>query len=542
MHRLAECERTGARAPLNQQQAAARPAFDYRLPLIPGLVAQHGRWQRDKIAIAFGPERLTWAEFDAATTRIANGLLAQGLAPGDRIALLMENGVEMVEVIFGAMKAGVCVVPLNLSVSDGAAAAMIHDSGARALAATLNECVRFDAIAKSSLPDFGGFKLGVGPPDGSWADYSSWRDRQSAIAPSVALDPDGECNIIYSSGTTSQPKGIVHSHRCRYDTAFDLAVALRYHSGAVVLSSLGLYSNISWVAMLCTALTGATLTVMPQFSAAALADHIEQHRVTHGVFVPVQLQRLLALEGVENRDFGSLETIMVCGSPLAPPIKKAARDLLGCELIELYGLTEGLITTLAPEDFDRKLASAGKPLPGVELKLIDERGEEVKPGESGEIVGASRFLMTGYHQRPEATAEATWTNVDGRRWLRTGDIGRLDEEGFLYIVDRKKDMILSGGQNIYPADIELVMCAHEGVGEVAVIGVPSEQWGETPFAVVVPRANAALDALALKQWTNARVGKQQRISGVALRTSLPRNANGKVLKRELRNEYGSAAR
>ncbi len=455
------------------------------------------------------------------------------------MAVLMHGGVEMVEVMFGAMRAGVCVAPLNLSVADSAAAAMIADSGARAIAASVDQCARFDAMARTASLGGISLKLGLSPPTLDWTDYVSWRDRQSAASPAVLVDPASECNIIYSSGTTSLPKGIVHTHQCRYDTAFDLAVALRYHSGAVVLSSLGLYSNISWVAMLCAVLCGATLTIMPQFSAAALADRIERQRVTHGVFVPLQLQRLLELEGVHARDFSSIETIMVCGSPLAPSIKKAARDLLGCNLIELYGLTEGLITTLAPEDFDRKLSSVGKPLPGVELRLIDDQGREVTPGASGEIVGTSRFLMSGYLNRPDATAEATWVHPDGSRWLRTGDIGRLDEEGFLHIVDRKKDMILSGGQNVYPADIELVMCEHEGVAEVAVIGVPSKQWGETPFAVVVPRTNVALDAQTLEQWTNARVGRQQRISGVAFRASLPRNPNGKVLKRELRNEYAT---
>jgi acyl-CoA synthetase (AMP-forming)/AMP-acid ligase II len=171
------------------------------------------------------------------------------------------------------------------------------------------------------------------------------------------------------------------------------------------------------------------------------------------------------------------------------------------------------------------------------LRILGEDDREVPPGMPGEIVGCSRLVMEGYHNRPDATAEATWTDEHGRRWLRTGDIGRLDEEGFLYIVDRKKDMILSGGQNVYPADIESVMQGHPDVAEVAVIAVPSERWGETPLAVVVPRSGAPSDAAALVAWTNERVGRQQRISGVVLRDSLPRNPNGKILKRELRAEY-----
>jgi acyl-CoA synthetase (AMP-forming)/AMP-acid ligase II len=328
----------------------------------------------------------------------------------------------------------------------------------------------------------------------------------------------------------------VHSHGCRMHWATDLALALRYHSGAVTVCSLGLYSNISWAAMLSTILVGGTLVVMPSFSPADFVEVVERHGVTHGGFVPVQFQRLLDAPESETRRLHSLQAIMCCGSPLAPALKRATRERLDCELIELYGLTEGLITTLAPEDFERRIESVGKPIPGQRLRILGDDDREVPPGMPGEIVGSGRLVMEGYHNRPEATAEATWTDEQGRRWLRTGDIGRLDEEGFLYLVDRKKDMILSGGQNVYPADIESVMLGHPDVAEVAVIAVPSERWGETPLAVVVPRAEARVDAEALVAWTNERVGRQQRISGVVLRDSLPRNANGKILKRELRAE------
>jgi acyl-CoA synthetase (AMP-forming)/AMP-acid ligase II len=319
--------------------------------------------------------------------------------------------------------------------------------------------------------------------------------------------------------------------------ATDLALALRYHSGAITLCSLGLYSNISWAAMLATIRVGGTLVIMPAFSAAGMVDLVERHGVTHGGFVPLQFRRLLELPDLEQRRLSSLQAIMCCGSPLPPDLKRATRDRLGCELVELYGLTEGIITTLAPEDFDRRIESVGKPIPGQRLKLIGDDDREAPPGAAGEIVGCGRLVMEHYHNRPDATAEATWMDAHGRRWLRTGDIGRLDAEGFLYIVDRKKDMILSGGQNVYPADIEAVLQQHPDVADVAVIAVPSEQWGETPLALVVPKPGIAADPAALVVWTNERVGRQQRISGVVLRDSLPRNPNGKILKRELRAEY-----
>jgi acyl-CoA synthetase (AMP-forming)/AMP-acid ligase II len=513
-------------------------SFDVPDVLIPELIAQHARWQPEKPALIEGDRRVSWAELDAATNRIANGLIGLGIARGSRLAVLMENGIETTQVLFAAGKAGISVVPINLSVNDVAVAAMIADSGASVVAASGEQCGRIDALrhGPQALPAL--TLIGHrGPQNGGWIELASWRDTQSPSPPPIAVRPDDECNIIYSSGTTSLPKGIVHSHRCRGDWAADLAIALRYHSGAVTVISLGQYSNISWVCMLCTLLVGGTLVVMPSFTPRTLLGHIDRHRVTHGAFVPVQLQRIVESGEAERFDCSSLEAIMCCGSPLPPEVKRRARDTLGCALIELYGLTEGIITTLAPEDFDRKLESVGKPIPGQQLRLIDDAGREVAHGGSGEIVGLGRLVMSGYHNRPEATREATWTDPEGRRWLRTGDIGRLDEEGFLYIVDRKKDMILSGAQNIFPADIEHVMRGHPDVAEVAVIGVPSEKWGETPFAVVVARAGSNVDTSMLVEWTNARVGRQQRIAGAALRDSLPRNPNGKVLKRELRGFY-----
>jgi acyl-CoA synthetase (AMP-forming)/AMP-acid ligase II len=280
--------------------------------------------------------------------------------------------------------------------------------------------------------------------------------------------------------------------------------------------------------------------IMREFTPGGVFEHVENHRISHGAFVPVQLQRMLEA-GADRHDLSSLETIMCCGSPLPALVKRGIRERLGCELIELYGLTEGIITTLAPEDFDRRVESVGKPIPGQHIRIVGHDDREVSSGEQGEVVGLGRLVMEGYHNRADATAEATWQDAAGRRWLRTGDIGRLDAEGFLYIVDRKKDMILSGGQNIYPADIEAVMREHPAIHDVAVVGVASDRWGETPVAVVVlkgqgPGGVESVTVDELIAFTNARVGKQQRISGVVFRASLPRNPNGKILKRELRRE------
>jgi len=510
--------------------------FDVPSPLLPDVIAQHGQWLGEKAAVVQGTRQLTWRQFDEASNRVAHGLAALGLAANARLALLMSNGIEMVELLFGAGKGVVSAVPINPSVSDAAVAAMILDSGAAAVVASGDHCQRIDRLVAAGKLPATLTRLAVGPAGAGWTDWAAVRDAQPVSRPAIAVRPDAECNIIYSSGTTGLPKGIVHSQRCRMNWATDLAISLRYHSGARTLCTLGLYSNISWVAMLATIFAGGTIVVMEQSAPASIFEHIERHRITHSAFVPVQLQRMLECPEASAHDISSLESIMCCGSPLPTAVKRASRDQLHCDLIELYGLTEGIITVLAPEDFERKLDSVGKPITGQDIRIIDGDDREVPWGTEGEIVGFGRLVMDGYHNRPDATKEATWISPEGTRWLRTGDIGRLDAEGFLYVVDRKKDMIISGGQNLYPADIEAVMRDHPAVAEVAVIGVKDSTWGETPVAVVVLQAAAAIAAEQLVEWTNGRVGKQQRIRSVVFRDSLPRNANGKILKRELRNE------
>jgi acyl-CoA synthetase (AMP-forming)/AMP-acid ligase II len=209
------------------------------------------------------------------------------------------------------------------------------------------------------------------------------------------------------------------------------------------------------------------------------------------------------------------------------------------EFIELYGLTEGLVTILAPEDMPGKVESVGRPCPGQFIAVLDSNDNELPYGEVGEIVGYGRLMMSGYHNNDIENEATTWKHPSGERWLRTGDIGRIDADGFLYLVDRKKDMIISGGQNIYPADIEAILIRHDKVSEVAVIGIDSEKWGETPLAVIVPKSGASAEAGEILAWANAQLGKQQRISGAQFVDELPRNPNGKVLKRELRRRFAT---
>jgi len=510
--------------------------FDATAPLLPEILALNSRWLASDAAVICGDQKLTWQMFHRQACQVANGLRAMGLEHGDRVAVLMSNSAEMVVAMFGVIIAGGVTVPLNTMVAEPGLEAMIEDAGARCVFASADQAERLTGLQQTRNRILHGGWLSTGPAKGQWEDFSDWREAQDADDPAVPLQDDDECIIIYSSGTTGQPKGIVHTHRRRLDWHYDLAIALRYDRASVNLCSIGLFSNISWVGMGCTLLAGGTVVVMPAFNALNWLELVERHRVTHSAMVPVQFQRILEEDDFDDFQLDSIKSLMCCGSPLAPELKSVIMDKLAPQLVELYGLTEGVITTLEPEKARERMASVGKPLMGTDLAIIGDDDQPCPPGESGEIAGRGRILMVGYHDHPDANREVTWTDPNGRRWLRTGDVGWLDEEGYLYLKDRKKDLIISGGQNIYPADIETVMADHPAVREVAVIGIDSPRWGESPFAVIVGNESHA-QAGDLKEWTNALVGKHQRLVGLVFIDELPRNPNGKILKRDLREKY-----
>ncbi len=444
--------------------------------LLPDIVSLHGRWRSKHPAVIDSHASIDWRTFNCRTNQVANGLVSAGCEKGDRVAIIMSNGAAMAEVLIGAIKAGAAVAPLNPTIGDDAIEAMLDDADVKVVAVTEEhrERIRADVLKKLRLRLVSGGE--AASPKG-WRAYTDWREAQAAEPPRFALTRDTVCNIIYSSGTTGQPKGITHTHGARLDWTHDLAHALRYNSGARLLIATGLYSNISWAGMLPTLLLGGTLVIRNSFDALDVLKTIERERITHMSLVPVQYQRLLLHPEFDEHDLTSLQAMMCCGSPLPLHIKQALFEKFACGVIELYGSTEGIITTLAPEEARNRMASVGRPLPGEDLAILDANDKPAASGEPGEVVALSRFAMEGYWNRPEATTEAFWIDGEGRHWLRSGDIGRLDAEGYLYITDRKKDMIISGGQNVYPADLEAVLFGHPDVVDCAVFGIPSESWG-----------------------------------------------------------------
>ncbi|MEJ2534964.1 MAG: long-chain fatty acid--CoA ligase, partial [Gammaproteobacteria bacterium] len=403
----------------------SEPWFEAPAPLLPEILALNGRWLGRKPAVVCGDETVDWAEFHQRLCRVANGLRAQGLEPGQRVAVLMSNGIEMLVTLFGVIVAGGVTVPLNTLVSDRGLRNMIEDAGAFAVIATGDHAPRLEKLRGGDDGDGDAHGpqqwICAGDTPAGWTDWHAWVAKQAADDPALPLADEDECNIIYSSGTTGRPKGIVHTHRRRLDWFYDLAIALRYDRASVNLCSIGLYSNISWAGMGCTLLAGGTVVIMPAFDAGGWLDQVERHGVTHSAMVPVQFQRILDEPGFDDARLGSIKSLMCCGSPLAAPLKRRIMDRLAPQLVELYGLTEGVITTLEPEDAAQRLSSVGKPLMGTDLRILDDEDRPCAPGVAGEIVGRGRSLMAGYYAREDANRDATWTDERDRRWLRTGD-------------------------------------------------------------------------------------------------------------------------
>ncbi|MES2753435.1 MAG: AMP-binding protein [Pseudomonadota bacterium] len=348
-------------------------------------------------------------------------------------------------------------------------------------------------------------------------------------------------NIIYSSGTTGTPKGIVQSHAMRW--AHIAGNAAAGFGDAVTMIATPLYSNTTLVTFLPTLGWGGTVVLTgKKFDARKYLELAQLHRGTHTMLVPVQYQRLMAVPDFDSFDLASFRLKTCTSAPFSAALKADVVARWPGLLVEYYGMTEGgascgLNCTAHPD----KLHTVGPPLPGHTIKLIDDDGHEVAPGEMGEVVGRSGTMMNGYHGRAQASRDAEWFDADGNRYIRHGDVARFDEDGFLILLDRKKDLIISGGFNVYPSDLEAVLAQHPAVADCSVIGVPSEQWGETPVGFYVPRTGVDASVADILADTNAKLGKTQRLSALHATDELPRSAIGKVLKRELRDRLAIPA-
>ena len=489
---------------------------------LPSLIAEQARLRPDAPALRHGERVLGYGELDAIADRVAAALQRDGLPSEQHLAICATASIEYVAVFIGALRAGLAVAPL----APGATAPQLAG-------------MADNAEAKLAFVDAATAALGVAWPCPALRldALDDWLAPVGARPQAVAIDPAWAFNLIYSSGTTGTPKGIVQPHAMRW-AHIQRAALSGYGPDAVTLIATPLYSNTTLVCLIPTLAYGGCVVLLPKFDARTYLELAQQHRVTHTMLVPVQYQRLMAFAGFDRYDLSAFRFKFCTSAPFHAELKAQVLARWPGALVEYYGMTEGggtciLQAHLHPD----KLHTVGQPAEGHDIRLIDEDGRELPPGASGEVVGRSPGMMSGYHRLPAQTAEAEWHDTQGRRFIRTGDIGRFDADGFLILHDRRKDMVISGGFNIYPSDLEAVLRRHAGVADAAVVGVPSAEWGETPVAFVVLHDGAAIGAEALREWANAQLGKTQRLAALKVVQTLPRSAIGKVLKRELREAW-----
>ncbi|MEO1045432.1 MAG: class I adenylate-forming enzyme family protein [Pseudomonadota bacterium] len=496
------------------------------------LIAMHGQQRPERMAFDDGEERLTWGETVPLVYRIAAQLQAEGMQKGQAVSILGTTTARYALVYIATIIAGGCAAPLTTSATPKQLAAMMADSGADML--FVDTAKRAELLESGvDLPDLKHIMLDAAM-DGCPALFD-WMAAEGAQPTTPDIGPDDPYNIIYSSGTTGTPKGIVHSRLMRWRQS---AVGERSGYGApgqVTLLSTPLYSNTTLGLFNPTVHYGGTVLLMRKFDVARYLELAQQHRVTHTMLVPVQYQRLMDYPQFDDFDLSSFQLKYCTSAPFSAELKAEVLRRWPGGLVEIYSMTEGgVVCLLMAHEHPDKLDTVGIAWGGSEVITIDEAGNQLPPGEMGELVGRSSTMMSGYQNQPEKTQEASWYDAEGNRWQRMGDIGRVDEDGFITLMGRSKDMIISGGFNIYPRDLEEALMAQPGVADAAVVGVASERWGETPVGFVVAETGEALDPDALLAATNAELGKTQRLSALHVIDELPRSHIGKVLKTELR--------
>ncbi|TBR77465.1 MAG: 4-coumarate--CoA ligase [Burkholderiaceae bacterium] len=505
--------------------------------LITDLIREHAADAPARRALVEGERTLTYGALDALMDRIATTLQRAGLQVGEAIAICASPSIEYAAVFLGALRAGVAVAPLAPSSTPESLRRMAADAQARLFFLDAGVAAALDAAPaptnSTPVPRIALDGSSTGRP------LHDWLAAPGATPARAEIRPETPFNIIYSSGTTGEPKGIVQGHGMRW-AHVQRGDQFSYGPDAVTVLATPLYSNTTLVMFFPTLAFGGTVVLMPKFDALGYLALAQAQRATHTMLVPVQYQRIMARPEFDRFDLSSFLFKFSTSAPFAAALKADVLKRWPGGLIEYYGMTEGGGTCILHAHLHpTKLHTVGQPAATSDIRLIDEQGIEVASGEAGEVVGHSPGMMVGYHGQPKKTREAEWFDAQGKRFIRTGDVGRFDADGFLTLFDRKKDMIISGGFNIYPSDLEAVLREHPDVAEAAVVGVPSEAWGETPVAFVVKQPARETSADELLQWFNARVGKTQRLAALQFIDELPRSAIGKVLKRELRERYAA---
>jgi acyl-CoA synthetase (AMP-forming)/AMP-acid ligase II len=512
--------------------------------LVGDIATNNARRYPHKRALVDADRVHTWAQVDERARRLAGYLAGQGLEPGDRVMVIARNCIEWPEISFGLAKAGFIAVPVNVRLAPDEMAHVRDDCDARAVIVHADQIDRFLGELTGLNPILG---IGAQTVNGVIESVTDYETALAAAQPEAIrgdVSPDDVAVILYTSGTTGRAKGVMHTHRGLLYQAADTNLVTEANRSDVMLATTpfftagGMVRTVSWLYL------GQTMVIHQRFDPQAVIDEIERSGITFTTFIPTMLHRTLALlEDGPPRDMSSLRRISYGSAPVPPGMARKAMDLLGCDLQQRYGLTEcgGQATILTPQDHRDIVAgrtsiatSCGQETPMCAIRVIDADGNDVPVGDVGEIVIVSPANSVGYWKLPEQTAETF--RPDG---LRSGDLGYLDADGYLHITGRRTDLIISGGFNVYPAEIERVIAQHPGVDMVAVVGIPDPEWGETPVAAVIPKSHvqdqaALTEELAALCRTELAGYKQPR--RFEFREEFPLGPAGKILKREIANQ------
>jgi long-chain acyl-CoA synthetase len=501
------------------------------------IIRTHGRERPDQGALEVSDRSITFGELDRRSNQVAAALAAEGVGYDDRVAFIDKNGPEWFEVTFGTAKLGAVNVSVNWRLAPPEMAQIITDARATVVIVGPEFTAHIEKV-ESELPGVRTI-VAIGPHD-RWPAYEEW------LGDPASPDPGYECSgtdiafQLYTSGTTGLPKGVMLTNDNFFKGVLGIAEQWRFTPDSVNLALMPMF-HIAGAGWSLVGMTfGCRTVVMRDVDPAEILQLIPQHGITNAFMVPAVIQFVLMTPGVEETDFSTLRALVYGASPITDSVLVKGMETLGCEFIQVYGLTEttGAITQLDGVDHDPQgrpelLRSCGKPYPWVEVRVVDSStGQDVPVGQVGELWTRSHQNMAGYWNNPTATADAI--TPDG--WFKTGDAGFLDGDGFIFLHDRVKDMIVSGGENVYPAEVENALATHPGVADVAVIGVPDDRWGEAVKAIVVPANNDVTEA-ELIAFARERLAGYKLPKSVDFAETLPRNPSGKLLKRELREPY-----
>jgi acyl-CoA synthetase (AMP-forming)/AMP-acid ligase II len=488
-----------------------------------------------------GNHRITYGEAAEQINQLANAFSSTGIENGDRVAVLSKNSIEYVLLYYAASKVGVVPVPLNYRLASPEWAYIINDSGAKMLIASA-EYVQPAEGLRGQMETVGHLVYISDAEQPGWTDYHDWIGGRAVVPPQRSITPDDDLVQMYTSGTTGHPKGVVLTHSSLTANLVQFSPSMDFRPNERIMIVAPLYHVAAAFIALSANHRGASLYIYQDFDPVEVVRALDHEKISWSFLVPAMIQAcLVAVPDVAERNYSDLRGILYGASPIAEETLRRATDAFKCDFIQAFGQTElsPVATILSPDDHTRALEgkpelllSAGRPVLGTELRIVDEDDSPVTNGTMGEILVRGPQVMKGYWNLPDETAE---TLRGG--WMHTGDAGTLDDEGYLYVQDRIKDMIVSGGENVYPRAVEDVLFAHPAVADAAVIGIPDAKWGEAVKAVVALREGASSTEEDILEFCRGRMGGFERPKSVEFVASLPRNPSGKVLKRELRKPY-----